>query len=93
MRILVPIKRVIDYSVKIRVKNDSSGVEKANVKMGINPFCEIALEEAIKLKESKVVSEVTCLTIGDKKYSIFCSHAYKARLTLPSVESICISSS
>lgn len=78
MRILVPIKRVIDYSVKIRVKNDFLGVEKANVKMGINPFCEIALEEAIKLKESKIVSEVTCLTIGDKKYSIFFSHAYKA---------------
>jgi electron transfer flavoprotein beta subunit len=67
MRILVPIKRVIDHTVKIRVKNDFSGIEKANVKMGINPFCEIALEEAIKLKEKKIVSEVTCLTIGDKR--------------------------
>ena len=68
MRILVPIKRVIDYSVKIRVKNDFSGVEKNNVKMSINPFCEIALEEAIKLKEQKIASEVTCFTIGDKRY-------------------------
>lgn len=66
MRILVPIKRVIDYTVKIRVKKDFSGVEKANVKMGINPFCEIALEEAIKLKEKKIASEITCITIGDK---------------------------
>jgi electron transfer flavoprotein beta subunit len=67
MRVLVPIKRVIDHTVKIRVKSDLSGVEKTNVKMGINPFCEIALEEAIRLKEKKVVSEVTCVTIGDKR--------------------------
>ena len=71
MRVLVPIKRVIDHSVKIRVKGDFSGVEKANVKMGINPFCEIALEEAIRLKESKIVSEVTCFTIGDKRCLFF----------------------
>ena len=52
-RVLVPIKRVIDYKVKIRVKSDFSGVEKQGMKMSMNPFCEIALEEAIKLKEKK----------------------------------------
>ena len=51
MRALVGIKRVVDYSIKIRVKNDKSGVEHNNVKMSMNPFCEIALEEAIRLKE------------------------------------------
>ena len=52
MKILVPIKRVIDYNVKVRVKPDNSNVDLANVKMAINPFCEIAVEEAIRLKEA-----------------------------------------
>ena len=52
MKVLVPIKRVVDYNVKIRVKSDNSGVELSNVKMSMNPFDEIAVEEAIKLKES-----------------------------------------
>ncbi len=68
LRVLVPIKRVIDYKAKIRVKRDLSGVQKKGIKMSINPFCEIALEEAIRLKEKKKVSEITALTIGPKKY-------------------------
>ena len=67
MRVLVPIKRVIDYKVKIRISKDLKGVEKQNVKMSINPFCEIALEEAIKMRENNIVTEVTCLSIGNKE--------------------------
>lgn len=66
MRILVPVKRVVDYNVKIRVKADGSGVELANVKMSMNPFDEIALEEAIRLKEKKLATEVVAVTIGTK---------------------------
>jgi electron transfer flavoprotein beta subunit len=66
MRILVPVKRVVDYNVKIRVKADGSGVELANVKMSMNPFDEIALEEAIRLKEKNLASEVVAVTIGTK---------------------------
>ena len=66
MKILVPIKRVIDYNVKVRVKADNSNVDLANVKMAINPFCEIAVEEAIRLKEAGVASEVVAVSIGDK---------------------------
>ena len=58
MKILVAVKRVIDYNVKARVKADNSGVDLANVKMSINPFCEIAVEEAIRLKEQGVASEI-----------------------------------
>ncbi len=64
MKILVPIKRVVDYNVKIRVKSDESGVETANVKMSVNPFDEIAIEEAVRLKESGKATEVIALTIG-----------------------------
>ncbi len=67
MKILVPIKRVVDYNVKIRVKSDESGIELNNVKMSINPFDEIALEEAVRLKESGVASEIIAVTIGPKK--------------------------
>ncbi|PCI63247.1 MAG: electron transfer flavoprotein subunit beta [Gammaproteobacteria bacterium] len=66
MKILVPIKRVIDYNVKVRVKPDNSNVDLANVKMAINPFCEIAVEEAIRLKEAGIASEVIAVSIGDK---------------------------
>lgn len=66
MKILVPIKRVIDYNVKVRVKADQSNVDLANVKMAINPFCEIAVEEAIRLKEAGVATEVIAVSIGDK---------------------------
>ncbi len=65
MKVLVPVKRVIDYNVHVRVKQDNSGVETKNVKMSINPFDEIAVEEAIKLKEGGHVSEVVALSVGD----------------------------
>ena len=67
MKILVPIKRVVDYNVKIRVKSDGSGVDLANVKMSMNPFDEIAIEEAVRLKESGKASEVIVVTIGPEK--------------------------
>lgn len=66
MKVLVPIKRVVDHNVKVRVKADSSGVDLANVKMAMNPFCEIAVEEAVRLKESGAVSEIIVVTIGAK---------------------------
>ena len=66
MKVLVPIKRVVDYNVKVRVKADNSGVDLANVKMAMNPFCEIAVEEAVRLKEKGVVSEIVAVTIGSK---------------------------
>ena len=66
MKVLVPIKRVIDYNVKVRVKADNSDVDLANVKMAMNPFCEIAIEEAIRLKEAGKATEVVAVTIGDK---------------------------
>ena len=65
MKILVTVKRVVDYNVKVRVKDDNSGVETANVKMSMNPFCEIAVEEAIRLKEQGHASEVIALSIGN----------------------------
>lgn len=64
MKILVPVKRVIDYNVKVRVKSDNSGVETANVKMSINPFDEIAVEEAVRLKESGKATEIIAVSIG-----------------------------
>ncbi len=64
MKILVAVKRVIDYNVKVRVKADQSGVELANVKMSMNPFCEIAVEEAVRLKEKGVASEIVVVSIG-----------------------------
>ncbi|MCB1437223.1 MAG: electron transfer flavoprotein subunit beta/FixA family protein [Rhodobiaceae bacterium] len=64
MKILVPVKRVVDYNVKIRVKADGSGVELANVKMSMNPFDEIAVEEAIRLKEAGKASEIIAVSIG-----------------------------
>ncbi|NOU49226.1 electron transfer flavoprotein subunit beta/FixA family protein [Pseudoalteromonas sp. JBTF-M23] len=66
MKVLVPIKRVIDYNVKARVKPDNSDVDLTNVKMAMNPFCEIAVEEAIRLKEAGTASEVIAVSIGDK---------------------------
>ncbi len=64
MKVLVPIKRVIDANVKVRVKADKSGVETANVKMAMNPFCEIAIEEAVRLKEAGTASEVVAVAAG-----------------------------
>lgn len=64
MKVLVAVKRVVDYNVKVRVKADNSGVDLANVKMSMNPFCEIAVEEAVRLKEKGVASEIVVVTIG-----------------------------
>ncbi|MBL8445577.1 MAG: electron transfer flavoprotein subunit beta/FixA family protein [Zoogloeaceae bacterium] len=64
MKILVPVKRVVDYNVKVRVKSDGSGVDIANVKMSMNPFDEIAVEEAVRLKEAGVVTEVVAVSCG-----------------------------
>ena len=67
MRVLVPVKRVIDYNVKVRVRADGGGVDLSNVKMSMNPFDEIAVEEAIRLKESGVASEVVVVSVGVKQ--------------------------
>ncbi|HET6263584.1 MAG TPA: electron transfer flavoprotein subunit beta/FixA family protein [Usitatibacter sp.] len=64
MKILVPVKRVVDFNVKVRVKADQTGVELANVKMSMNPFCEIAVEEALKIKEAGKATEVVVVTAG-----------------------------
>lgn len=64
MKILVPVKRVVDYNVKVRVKADQTGIDLANVKMSLNPFCEIAVEEAVRLKEAGIATEVVVISIG-----------------------------
>ncbi|MBK5914946.1 electron transfer flavoprotein subunit beta/FixA family protein [Rhodocyclus purpureus] len=64
MKILVPVKRVIDYNVKVRVKSDGSGVDLANVKMSMNPFDEVAIEEAVRLKEAGIATEVVAVSAG-----------------------------
>jgi len=66
MKVLVAVKRVIDYNVKVRVKADQSDVDLTNVKMALNPFCEIAVEEAVRLKEAGTADEVVVVTVGDK---------------------------
>jgi electron transfer flavoprotein beta subunit len=69
MKVLVPVKRVIDYNVKVRVKPDQSGVDLANVKMSMNPFDEIAVEEAVRLKEKGKATEVVAVSIGPQQAS------------------------
>src|SRR5881392_237575 len=64
MKVLVPIKRVVDFNVKVRVRSDGSGVDTANVKMSMNPFDEIAVEEAVRLKEKGVVTEIVAVSCG-----------------------------
>ena len=64
MKILVPVKRVVDYNVKVRVKADGTGVETANVKMSMNPFDEIAVEEAVRLKEKGIATEIVAVSVG-----------------------------
>jgi electron transfer flavoprotein beta subunit len=66
MKILVTVKRVVDYNVKVRPKSDGSGVDLNNVKMSINPFCEIAVEEAVRLKEKGIATEIVIVSVGDK---------------------------
>ena len=65
MKVLVPVKRVVDANVKVRVKPDGTGIDLANVKMAVNPFCEIAIEEAIRLREAEVASEVVAVAVGE----------------------------
>lgn len=78
MKILVPVKRVIDYNVKVRVKSDNSGVDLSNTKMSINPFCEIAVEEAVRLQEKGIATEVVVVSIGDKS----CQETIRTALAL-----------
>jgi electron transfer flavoprotein beta subunit len=78
MKVLVPIKRVIDYNVKVRVKPDNSNVDLANVKMAINPFCEIAVEEAVRLKEAGIATEIIAVSIGNK----YCQEQLRTALAL-----------
>jgi len=67
MKILVPVKRVVDYNVKVRVKPDQSGVDLANVKMSMNPFCEISVEEAVRMKEKGDVEEIIVVSVGPQQ--------------------------
>ena len=67
MKVLVPVKRVIDYNVKVRVKSDKTGVDLANVKMSMNPFDEISVEEAVRMKEAGTVSEIVVVSIGPQQ--------------------------
>jgi len=67
MKVLVPVKRVLDYNLKVKVKGDQSGVDLSNLKMSMNPFCEIAVEEAVRLKEKGVVTEIVAVSIGPEQ--------------------------
>src|SRR5881227_3293649 len=67
MKVLVPVKRVVDFNVKVRVKSDGTGVDIANVKMSMNPFDEIAIEEAVRLKEKGAVTEIIAVSIGPQE--------------------------
>ncbi|WP_206244333.1 electron transfer flavoprotein subunit beta/FixA family protein [Novosphingobium terrae] len=75
MKVLVPVKRVVDFNVKIRVKSDGSGVDLANVKMSINPFDEIATEEAVRLKEAGLVEEIIAVSVGPAQAQDVLRHA------------------
>jgi electron transfer flavoprotein beta subunit len=78
MKILVPVKRVIDFNVKVRVKSDSSGVDLSNVKMSMNPFDEIAVEEAVRLKEKGIAAEVVVVSCGPSQ----CQEALRTALAI-----------
>jgi len=87
MKILVPVKRVVDFNVKIRVKADQSGIELANVKMSMNPFCEIAVEEAVRLKEKGIATEVIAVSIGPAQ----CQETLRTALAMGADRAILIS--
>ena len=89
MKVLVPVKRVVDYNVKVRVKSDGSGVETANVKMSMNPFDEIAVEEAVRLKEAGVVSEIIAVSIGTSA----CQETLRTALALGADRAILVETS
>jgi hypothetical protein len=84
MKVLVPVKRVVDYNVKVRVKSDNTGVDIANVKMSMNPFDEIAVEEAVRLKEKGVVTEVIAVSCGEPSARKPCAPPWPLVPTAPS---------
>ncbi|MBT8592972.1 electron transfer flavoprotein subunit beta/FixA family protein [Polynucleobacter paneuropaeus] len=86
MKILVAVKRVVDYNVKVRVKSDNSGVDIANVKMSMNPFDEIAIEEAVRLKEAGIVSEIVVVSAG----SIQCQETLRTALAIGADKAILV---
>ena len=86
MKVLVPVKRVVDYNVKVRVKADGSGVETANVKMSMNPFDEIAVEEAVRLKEAGVVKEILVVSCGTSA----CQETLRTALALRAARAILV---
>ncbi len=81
MKILVPVKRVVDYNVKVRVKSDGTGVDIANVKMSMNPFDEIAVEEAVRLKEAGVATEVVAVSAASRSARRRCARRWRSALT------------
>ena len=88
MKILVPVKRVVDYNVKVRVKSDGSGVDIANVKMSMNPFDEIAVEEAVRLKEKGAATEIIVVSCGDAK----CQETLRTALAIGADRAILVES-
>ena len=88
MKVLVPVKRVIDYNVKVRVKADQTGVETANVKMSMNPFDEIAVEEAVRLQESGTATEIVAVSIGSQQ----CQETIRTALAMGADRGILIES-
>jgi electron transfer flavoprotein beta subunit len=89
MKVLVPVKRVVDYNVKVRVKPDGSGVETANVKMSMNPFDEIAMEEAIRLKEAGIATEIIAVSVG----TVQCQETLRTALAIGADRAILIETS
>jgi electron transfer flavoprotein beta subunit len=89
MKILVPIKRVVDYNVKVRPLSDGSDVDIANAKMAVNPFCEIAVEEAIRLKEKGLATEVVVVSVGDAK----CQEQLRAAMALGADRAVLVETS
>ncbi|MBT5559307.1 MAG: electron transfer flavoprotein subunit beta/FixA family protein [Proteobacteria bacterium] len=89
MKVLVPIKRVVDFNVKVRVKPDQSGIDLANTKMSMNPFCEIAVEEAVRLKEAGVAEEVVAVSVGEA----VCQEQLRAALALGADRAILVETS
>src|SRR3954469_18030343 len=89
MKVLVSVKRVVDFNVKVRVKPDGSGVETANVKMSMNPFDEIAMEEAMRLKEAGVATEIVAVSIGTAQ----CQETLRTALAIGADRAILIETS
>ena len=89
MKVLIPVKRVVDYNVKVRVKPDGSGVETANVKMSMNPFDEIAMEEAMRLKEAGIAKEIVAVSVGSAQ----CQETLRTALAIGADRAILIETS